>query len=132
MTSTRTAERVRIDDAVMPIYKELVGDSEEAPFETLKDVFMMSACLGYRLKLRRTLPTGTKNQIRLEVFTESDEALLKAIAIATTGDVQVLLDVGEVLTIAEEHAQAGIHELKRHLLDQRGKALWNLVELINA
>jgi len=131
MNPARSAERVSIDESVMPIYKDLTGETEDAPFVTLKDVFMMSACLGFRVGKRRALTAGPKNQIRCEIFTEDDIALLKAIAIASTGDVQVLLNPGEVLTIAEEHAQAGIHELKRHLLDQRGKALWNLVELVS-
>lgn len=133
-------ERIGIDESVMPIYRELVGEpgksgevgeAESAPFATLKDVFMMAACVGHRLGTRRPLPSGAKTQIRREVFTEADMALLKAIAIADTGDVQVLMHLGEVLTIAEEHAHAGIHELKRHLLDQPGRPLWNLVELVS-
>jgi len=56
--------------------------------------------------------------------------LLKSIAIGETGDVIVLSNVGEVLTIAEEYAHAGILELKDELLDRGGKPLWNLVSLV--
>ena len=34
---------------------------------------------------------------------------------------------GEVLTIAEEFAQVGIHEVKSDLVEQAGMPLWNLV-----
>lgn len=129
---SRTA-RVNIDDSVMQIYDELTEDPsiEQSPFKTNKDVFMFAACLGYANGNRRQLPAGKKHTIRREVFTENDFTLLKAIAIATTNGVDVLLQWGDILTIAEECATAGIHDLKSHLLDQGGRPLWNLVELLD-
>ena len=136
MTEIETArsDRVNIDDSVIHIYKALTEDPniEQSPFRTYKDVFMLAAILGHRRSKRQSLPTGKKHTIRREVLTETDFTLLKAIAIATTGDVDVLMQLGDILTIAEEYAHAGIHDLKAHLLDERGYPLWNLVDLINS
>lgn len=134
MTETELArtDRVVIDDSVMHIYDELTEDPsvEQSPFKTNKDVFMFAACLGYASGNRRQLPAGKKHTIRREVFSESDFTVLKAIAIASTDGVDVLLQLGDILTMAEEYAHAGVYDLKSYLLDQGGRPLWNLVGLL--
>jgi len=57
--------------------------------------------------------------------------MLKALAIADSGDVDVLLSQDEILIIAEEYANVGIHELRASVLDEYGRPLWNLVSLLN-
>ena len=132
-TETSRSDRVNIDESVIQIYKDLTDGAnlEETPFGTYKDVFMFAVCLGYKGGSRQRLASGKKHTIRREVFTENDFTLLKTIAIAETGDVQVLSRTDEILTIAEEYAHAGIFVLKAKLIDQRGRALWNLVDIIN-
>ena len=127
-------DRVYIDDSVLNIYKELTEDSnpEQSPFATYKDIFLLAACLGFQNSRRKPLTGGSKTTIRLDVFREEGMSLLKAIAIADTGDVAVLRQVSDVLTIAEEYAQAGIYDVKAQLLDERGRPLWNLVGLLMA
>ena len=127
-------DRVNIGGSAVPIYKELTENTsvEDSPFRTMKDVFMWAACFGYRNGNRQELPPGEKTSVRREVFTENDFVILKAIAIAATGRVEVLAETGDILTIAEEYAQGGIHDLKSQLLDQGGRPLWNLVELMSA
>ncbi|HKQ05751.1 MAG TPA: hypothetical protein VJ464_11505 [Blastocatellia bacterium] len=133
-TETSRSDRVNIDESVIQNYKSLTENPiiEESPFDTYKDVFMFAACLGYAAGDRKKLSAGKKHTIRREVFTENDFILLKTIAIAETGDVQVLSRFDEILTIAEEYAHAGIRALKAGLLDQHGRPLWNLVELLNS
>ncbi len=130
-TGSSRSDRVGIDESVVYIYKALTEDQsiEQAPFRVMKDVFMLAVCLGYQKGARREAPYGAKTTIRKEVFSERDLILLKAIAIATTGDVEVLQQHGDILTIAEEYAQVGIHDVKAYLLDQAGIPLWNLVGL---
>lgn len=127
-------ERVLIDESVAEIYRELRADAnsqpEQSPFTTNKDIFMVAACLGYRSGRRQVLPPGKKLDIRESVFLESDLAILKAIAIADTGDVAVLSQPGEILRIAEEYAQAGILDVRSYLLDEAGRPLWNLVSFL--
>lgn len=131
--TTRT-DRVVIDGQFIQIYKALTERSsvEDSPFRTLKDVFMMAVCYGFNKGTREPPAGGAKHTIRLEVFTEDDQTLLKAIAIATTGDVEVLMQQSKIVTIAEGYAQTGILDVKRNLLDQPGRPLWNLVELIGS
>lgn len=140
---TARSDRVNIDEAVIDIYHKLTGRSdqeltgrsdgisEQAPFRTLKDVFMLAVVLGYQRGIRRQTPSSTRHTIRREVFSEHDYQLLKAIAVATTGDINVLVNQGEILTIAEEYAQVGIHDVKAELLDQGGRPLWNLVAMLH-
>ena len=122
-------DRVYIDDSVLQIYKELTegNNPEQTPFTTYKDVF-----LGFQNGRRKPVTAGAKTTIRLDVFREEGVNLLKAIAIAETGDVAVLRHLGDVLTLAEEYAHAGIYDVKAQLLDERGRPLWNLVDLINS
>ncbi len=133
-TSTRT-DRVYIDESAGDIYRQLKSSpntqSEDAPFETFKDIFMLAVCLG--CANGRSIPTTKSgSEIRLSVFTEDDIAILKAIAIAKTGDVDILTRFGDILSIAEEYANAGIHEVKAYLMDAGGRPLWNLVNLLHS
>ena len=127
------SDRVSIDDSVMEIYRALTDsdDLEQSPFQTYKDVFMFAVALGFQNGLRRPLPGGKKSTIRRDVFTDPDIAFLKALAIAETGDVQVLAHFGEILTIAEEYAQAGIFELKMAISAQTNRPLWGLVSSLS-
>lgn len=126
-------DRVNIGGSAVPIYKELTENQsvEDSPFRTMKDVFMWAACFGYRNGNRQELPPGEKTSVRREVFTENDFVILKAIALAATGRVEVLVETGDILTIAEEYAQGGIHDLKSQLLQQGGRPLWNMIALLN-
>jgi dnd system-associated protein 4 len=122
-------DSVAIDEGGYEIYKQLTEgtDPERAPFRTMKDVFMWAACEGYRLGPR---PLTGK---RVSVFKwaqfspQVDVPLLKAIAIASTRGITVLASQDEVLRIAEEYANSGIHELSTRLLQADGQPLWDLV-----
>jgi dnd system-associated protein 4 len=123
-------DTVSIDEAVHDIYKQLTegNDPVGVPFRTMKDVFMWAACLGHRIGERRPLTGKRLVVFRWAQFTpQTDIHLLKALAIADSGNVSVLLNQDEVLTIAEEYANAGIHELRASMLDEYGQPLWNLI-----
>lgn len=131
---TSIKDRVLYHESVKGIYDELKHETskqyEQSPFSSYKDIFMLAACLGFRTGRKQSLPSGKRYDIRSDIFREPDLALLKAIAIADTGEVQILGQSGEVLRIAEEYAHAGIYEVKSSLLDERGRPLWNLVALL--
>lgn len=123
-------DTVAIDETVHEIYKQLTegNDPISVPFRTMKDVFMWAACLGYRRGERRRLTGKRVTIFRWAQFTpQMDVPLLKALAIAESGDVDVLLSQDEILTVAEEYANSGIHELRANVLDEYGQPLWNLV-----
>jgi len=126
--------RVTIEREVHQLYKDLSERStqnpETSPFLTMKDVFMWAVALGVKEGKRRPL-SGSREQIfRWDQFSQDmDIPTLKAIALAESGEVEVLLQEDQILRIAEEYANAGIYEIKREIMDQSGEALWNLVSL---
>lgn len=133
--TTDARDTVAIDEAVHDIYKQLTdgNDIVNAPFRTMKDVFMWAAILGYRDGERRPI-TGKKVTIfRWAQFSSQiDVPLLKALAISDNGNVDVLISQDEILIIAEEYANAGIHELRTSVMDEYGQPLWNLVSTLSS
>ena len=127
--------RVSIDGGFHELYKELSesNDPEKAPFRTMKDIFMLAACLGYRRGQRKPL-SGRKQQIFhwAQFADQVDVPILKAIAIATTHDILVLGDPEQIVLIAEEYANAGIQELTSQVKGGLGQPLWATVDLIRA
>jgi dnd system-associated protein 4 len=123
-------DSVAIDKGTYEIYIQLTegANPEMAPFRTMKDVFMWAACQGFHRGEKRPL-AQRKGIFKWAQFSEQlDVPLLRAIAIATTDDVNVLASQDKVLRIAEEYANSGIHELNSILLQSDGQPLWNLVE----
>lgn len=135
MSELRGSDRVSIETDVHQLYRDLTERStrnpETAPFLLMKDVFMWAVALGVHFDQRQEL-VGSKTQIfRWDQFSESiDLPSLKAIAVAATGDVDVLVHEDEILRIAEEYANAGVRLLKREVLDKHGQPLWNLLSVI--
>ena len=134
-TFLRGSGRISIQADVHDLYKSLSADGkgiELAPFETMKDVFMAAACLGFKLGKRRTLVGKREQPIQFSVFKDqTDIPILKAIALATSHDVNTLVDHEKMVEIAEEYANAGIGELRLRLAeDQSQDPLWLLVDMI--
>jgi dnd system-associated protein 4 len=128
-------DTVAIDEAVHDVYKQLTegNDPVGVPFRTMKDVFLWAACLGYQLSERRPLIGKRVTIFRWAQFTpQTDVPLLKALAIADSDDVKLLQSQDEILAIAEEYANAGVHELRASVLDEYGQPLWNLVDMLTS
>ncbi len=122
-------DRVSIEAAQHDVYKKLAG-SEKSVFKTMKDLFLAAACIGYQLNRRERL--NRKQQIfSSTIFSPQDDIpIIRALAIADTGDVKVLLDQNEVLTIAEEYANAGIAIIERRLVHEPGDSMLKLAEMV--
>ena len=122
-------DHVMVEETIHDLYRQLAA--ERGLFRTMKDVFMWSVLLGFRMETSRPLEGKKSVLVRWSPFTSQvDVPLLKAVAIAETGELDVLRDRNAILAIAEEYANAGIHELRNHLLDGEQQPLWNLVELL--
>ncbi len=126
-------ETIAIDENVHEIYKQLTEGNyvQSVPFRTMKDVFMWAVCLGVQKNKRKSL-TGKKIPIfRWAQFdTQIDIPLLKAIAIAESGDVSILLKRNEILALLEEYANAGIYDLHLSILEGKDLPLWKLISLL--
>jgi dnd system-associated protein 4 len=128
--------RVYIDRDVHNLYEELVSRSpkqaEDRPFATMKDVFMVAACLG--AQHIRHEPLGPSRDIfGGETFdARTDVPVLAALAYRRTQDLDTIADSKQVIQIAQEWANAGIHTLRNEeLLDRPGlRPLFKLTDLV--
>ena len=126
-------DTVSIDDSVHNIYKRLTegNDPVDVPFQTMKDVFMWAVSLGYQRGERKPIYGKRTTIFRWAQFSpQTDIPLIKAIAIADSGDVEVLMSQEDVLTTVEEYANAGIIALESRLSNANDQTLWNLVDLL--
>lgn len=126
-------DTVFIEEHVHNVYKRLTEGTDPAsvPFRTMKDVFMWATTLGAKLGARKPI-AGKKVMIfRWAQFSpQTDIPLLKAIAMADTRSVDVLSSQADVIAIAEEYANAGIHDLETRVLAEYGQPLWNLLDVL--
>lgn len=99
------------------IFQSLGGDST-ALFRSMKDVFMVAACLGFARDTREPLQS-IGAEFGPNVFAGEDEALLDALALAEAGEVAILHPDQEDARaqLVEEYANAGVALLKG-IMDQ--------------
>lgn len=97
-----------------------------------KEVFIMAMVYGFLNNSSKTL--GEKHSgghFRVDTMNERDITLIKALAVHKTGSLDVLLDLKEVYSIAEQYATGGISYLKNDVFSkQRGHYDKKLEELM--
>lgn len=125
-------DRIHIDEFHHGIYKELTTEKEDSfqPFKTMKDLFLFATLVGYRRGERISLGKGVGIFSWAQFSAQEDVPVLRALAIAETGDVTVLASRDELLTIAEEYAKSGIVEIREQIAEMPGNRIANLVGLL--
>jgi dnd system-associated protein 4 len=104
----RNRDRFYVQKDKHPVFQRL-SQGDDAPFKTMKDVWVLAASMGFRAQVRQPMRGGTQHVGFWHYLSlQEDVPLLHAIAIAETGDVQVLGNRDEVIRIAEEYANGGI------------------------
>lgn len=97
-----------------------------------KEIFIMAMVYGFLNNSPKTL--GEKHEgghCRVETLNETDITLIKALAVKKTGNLDVLLDLKEVYSIAEQYATGGISYLKNEIFGkQHGSYQKRLEELL--
>lgn len=126
--------RIYIDKDKHETYEKLVKRGSENPdhypFQTMKDLFMLAACMGYKNNAFEEIE-GSKDIFSSDVFEEKvDVPVLIAIAFAKEKNLLNLLDNRKVLDIAQGYANGGIGYVVEEIVNNPGKPLDNLVELI--
>ena len=122
-------ESVHIDSKHHELYTHLTSNNE-APFKTMKDLFMLAANVGFSRGCRVPL-SGHREIFRWPVFSsQEDIPILRAIAIAETGDTTILVDQAQLVMIAEEYANGGIEQIRREVAEQPGLPLESLVHFL--
>jgi hypothetical protein len=84
---------------------------------------------GFKMKLRTEIkdrdPAG---YVRSEFFKDDEKALMYAVAVASQGSLDVVLDGKEIAHIAEEYARGGIALLAQRVADSPRGTLWDDLE----
>lgn len=133
----KARDRIRINASHHTIYTSLTKPRENAnsedlpPFESMKNLFVLATFIGYLQKKR--VPLGKDKEMIFawaQFSPEIDVPLLRALALAETGEVDVLTDQAQILTIAEEYANGGIIEILSQVEDMPGDRISNLVDLL--
>jgi len=126
--------RVYIDKDKHETYEKLVKRGSENPdhfpFQTMKDLFMLSACLGYKYDAFEEIGSS-KDIFSSDVFDEKvDIPIIISLAFAKDKDLMSLLDGRKVLDIAQGYANGGIGYVVEEVINNPGKPLNNLVEMV--
>ena len=111
--------KIRIERDFHDLYKKLGGDDEavergEAPFATMKEVFMLSVVLGANKRDRLSL-TNPREVFDESVLKPRDLTILRAIALAESRDINILQDDAAILKMAQEYANTGIRIIRDRL-----------------
>jgi hypothetical protein len=107
MTEQKKVDRIYVDKKDISSYDLL--RQKPSPFANgqNKDIFLAALVVGYHEGVK--LPLKSKEgYFRTEYLKSEEKALIKSIAVATTGDLNVLLDEQRIYSIAEEYATGGI------------------------
>ncbi len=125
---------VYVDQGVHPIYEKLTSRSskkaEDFPFETMKDLFIVSACIGAKYD-RYVEIEKSKEIFDATLFNQKTEIpVLMSLAFCKARNLEVLSDGRQILDIAQGWANGGIEILKNQLLNRPGRPLMNLVDYL--
>jgi hypothetical protein len=112
MTEPKKVDRIYVGRKDLKDFRDLVKE-KHSPFADSqnKDIFLAAMIVGYHESGR--IPLGSKEGFfREEYLSDEERALIRAVAVSTEGDLNVLLDEQKVYSIAEEYATGGIALLK--------------------
>jgi len=127
-------DTISIEKKVHETYKQLTegNDPVESPFKSMKDLFMWAAILGFINGNRQPIEGKKETIFRWAQFTpQIDIPLIKALALASSDNIDVLIDRNDLLLVLEEYANGGIHEITMEIVEQPGQVLWNTVGLMS-
>ena len=101
------------------IYRKLTTDNSSLfQGKRYADLFLYAAILGFKngqsCKLKKQNPN-----IPISAFSSKQKAILLALVIADTGDIDILLDEKAALKKIEEYANWGIDELESMVTSER-------------
>lgn len=73
-----------------------------------KYIFMLALTIGFIEGRRTELESRKEELTRIEYLNDKEKSIIKAIAVAEAGELNVLLDKKKIYSIAEEYAAGGI------------------------
>jgi len=115
MTEEKKIDRFYVDKRDVEKFNRL--KERDSPFagSQNKDVFLAAMVVGFHEKSKIDLK-NKEGYVREEYLTPRELAVIKAIAVADEGNLEILLDKQKVFSIAEQYATGGIEILKTKAL----------------
>jgi hypothetical protein len=98
-----------------------------------KDFFMLAVLFGYLNNKRKKMESSEKTEsgfTRERYLAAEDNGILKAIAISTTKQIEIINDIVSIYSIAEEYANGGISYLKDFIFEDQASFLKNFASEI--
>lgn len=138
MPKEKGLDRLFVEEKVVEVFRDLTQASTKnasiltQPFKENKDAFLWAVSLGVKSGSRRRLEDKREGLLRYDYLSHDEKQCLGMLALAETGDINVLKDEGRVQEIAEEYANQGIRIIKQNVYDGSGDPLWKLVNLIRS
>lgn len=132
-TTEQPRDFINIDESYHQLYENLRKsreDEKHPPFREMKYIFMLAALIGCLEKKWVPLEKNLRNIFARTTLKEDDMLLLRALALAKTGNPEVLLNEKEIQSIAEGYANGGIIVIKEQVEDAPGNRVENLVNLL--
>ncbi|MGA2466730.1 MAG: hypothetical protein ABSH06_20565 [Thermodesulfobacteriota bacterium] len=143
ISENQKRDRVFVDKSQIEQYREMAVErrdtverkdresvsSPSLAFRSLKDSFVMAACIGFRLGKKKPLGNEPKELIWISYLKDPDWAILRAIAVCDKDDLNILANNDDVLSLAEEYANVGFAQLSDAVLSG-GPQVENLVNYI--
>jgi len=107
---------------------------DQSPFPRMVDFWFLALCIAARLKLKPVdlNKSETRKVIDGSIFSSDPWRVhtLMLLAIAHTGEVEIVSEPRRMMTIANGLAVAGMPKVIDMLKDNKGEPIWNLSEAI--
>jgi dnd system-associated protein 4 len=126
--------RISIEKDKHEIYERLTKrgneNPDDYPFQTMKHLFMVAACLGAKRNAYKDVTSG-RDIFGTDVFDEKvDLPVISALAFKHEKNLSVLNDDRKMLNIAEGYANGGITLIQQEIINSPGRPLDNLISLL--
>lgn len=126
--------KIYIDKDKHEVYEQLVKrgseNPDDYPFQTMKDVFMLAACLGAKHNAYEPI-AASKDIFNSDVFDEkADIPVIAAIAFKRQQSLEILGKDREMLDLVQDYANGGIAYVREQIINNPGRPLDNLISLI--
>ena len=110
---------------------EILVDSDQAIFETYKDLFLLAASVGYA-RNRSDEDPSRPDEIPWDVLqsNQKNSVVAAALAYAATEDPDSLTDENIQIDLLEKYAAEGIDIIEAQVIDRPGDPLDNMIEFL--
>lgn len=111
--------QIDISKELRKIFDDMKSYDEFKKLEN-KDLFILAVIFGYMNGKTKPLVSKDKTDsgfTRERYLSPSDNSILKAIAIADTGSIDIINDMPKIYDIAEQYANGGSNYLKEFVFD---------------